>query len=332
VRGKTREFLAEAEDILGVVDRDIMHLSRGLSSGQTDPAVLKRLFRSIHTLKGLSSIFEYCDITRLCHAFEDKLDMLRLGRVDLDERSLEAITSAQALLTHMVNAGTRDCSADEVNAVIEELEESCVSKAPCECTPLDEKIFSSLTEYENYRLRDNMRAGKKVFRVCASFDAASFDRRHEALTENLEKVSEIIATLPSSAKESGCIAFEMLIATDRGGNEIGGRLGDFKDLTVSEIERGSLKIKGARLPLARAAKKNKMRPAGAETMRRNTGTIRVDVEKIESLMGSLDELFGLKARLSRITDEMIDEGPTERHAQDLNKLRARCDEVFAKSL
>ncbi len=328
MKAKTREFLAEAEDILGVMDRDIMHLSRGLSSGQTDPAVLKRLFRSIHTLKGLSSIFEYCDITRLCHAFEDKLDMLRLGRADLDERSLEAITGAQALLTNMVSAGTCECSADEVSTAIEELEESFVPKDPCECLPLDEKIFSSLTEYENYRLRDNMRAGNKVFRVCASFDAASFDSSHGALTERLEKVSEIIATLPSAAGESGCIAFEMLIATGCGSEDILARLGDFKRISVSEIERGSLKIKGARLPLARAAKKKKMRPAGAETMRRNTGTIRVDVEKIESLMGSLDELYGLKARLARITDEMVEEGPAVRHAEELSKLRARCDEVF----
>ncbi len=330
VRGRTREFLAEAEDILGVVDRDIMHLSRGLSTGQVDPGVIKRLFRSIHTLKGLSSIFEYPDITRLCHAFEDKLDMLRLGRTELDERSLETITNAQALLAAIVGSGRGDGASLDVSALIEELDETFVPKEPPEeCSPFDEEVFSSLTEYENCRLRENLRAGNKVFKICTSFEIASFDKDLSALTSALEDLAEVIATLPSAGKKSGRISFEMLIATRRGREEVLQGLGDFKGLSVSNVASNSLMGKIDSRPLTMAVKnKKKRRSPAPETMRRNTGTIRVDVEKIESLMGSLDELYGLKARLARITDEIIEDGASKRHAEELQNLRSRCDEVF----
>jgi len=330
VKGKKREFLAEAADILGVMDRDIMHLSRGLGTGRGDPSVLNRLFRSVHTLKGLSNIFEFNEITGLCHAFEDRLDALRLGRAEFDNESLDTITAAQALLTEMVNSGKRSGFKDEATVLVEALEHYCKKKEdPCADPSIDDKLFSSLTEYENFRLRENLRAGSRVFLVCASFDAASFDRQHGALAEALGKVSEVIATLPADVTDHGGIAFEMLIATARGRDDIRSCLVDFKGAMVRELRCGAIRgVRGGGLHGALASRRPGAR--GVESMRRNTGTIRVDVEKIENLMRCLDEFYGLKARLRRVATAMVEKGVLMENREGLRDLRDRCDDLFER--
>ncbi len=326
MKGKAKDFLIEAEEILGSIDRDVMHLSRCVNKGSSDPTLLNSLFRSVHTLKGLSGVFEFSDIARLCHALEDTLELLRLGRVKFDSDSIEAITLAEGLLSKMVCSGRASGFGKEVASVIEVLGKYVDARDRSEDMHLGEKFFASLTEYENFRLRDNMRAGRKIFVVCASFETKSFDRLHHALTEELGKVAEIITTLPSAGKDPGKIRFEMLIATTLGRKETEDLIQGFKGISLREIKYESMGTAGGRL--SRAVVQRKTAAKRVETMRRNTGTIRVDVVKIENLMGCLDELYGLKTRLRRLTTDMAEGHYVARSADEFRDLGKRCDEVF----
>ena len=331
VKGKTREFLAEAADLLGVMDREIMHLARGLNSGGTDPGALNGLFRSVHTLKGLSSVFEFDEITRLCHAFEDRLDAMRLGRCELDGPALEAVTAAQALIGRLVDSCGSDAPAAEVDAVIEALREGCGAGGDgCSGGISDEEgIFTSLTEYENYRLRENIKAGRRIFMVCASTEPAEFDRVHGELIRAIEKTGEVIATLPGRAGDEGAIAFEVLVGAGPGEADLEGSLcglpvSGVRELRCSTPGRSRL----GRLRTGEAPRRRKR--ASVDALRRNSGTIRVDIEKIEGLLGCLEELHDLKARLRRIAAMALAEGEERGEGGELRSLEKRCDEVFER--
>ncbi|MCA9689987.1 MAG: chemotaxis protein CheA [Myxococcales bacterium] len=62
---------------------------------------------------------------------------------------------------------------------------------------LDDSILGVLTEYEEHRLRENVRLGRNLFRIHAAFDILLIDKGIEALKEKLKVHGEVITYLPS---------------------------------------------------------------------------------------------------------------------------------------
>jgi len=85
------EFLAEAQEIVESLSRDLLLLDHGQKQGITDPDLVNSTFRRVHTLKGIAGMFGYAQLGALAHALEDLLDDLRLGRVQLTQDVLDVL-------------------------------------------------------------------------------------------------------------------------------------------------------------------------------------------------------------------------------------------------
>ena len=73
-----REFVSEAEEILERMRGDLLDLAEQRDAGrEADPELVNRLFRSAHSLKGLSGMFGFDGMGELAHHLEDVLDRLR---------------------------------------------------------------------------------------------------------------------------------------------------------------------------------------------------------------------------------------------------------------
>src|SRR5665213_260338 len=70
------QFLSEARDLLTNTGKKLMQLE----DAPDDQDILNELFRSVHTLKGNSGLFTFPEMTRVLHAGEDLLGMVRSGR------------------------------------------------------------------------------------------------------------------------------------------------------------------------------------------------------------------------------------------------------------
>lgn len=70
------QFIVEAQDLLEAAGGALLALERD----PADRASVDELFRAFHTLKGASALFEMAPFTRLVHAGEDTLTLLRDGR------------------------------------------------------------------------------------------------------------------------------------------------------------------------------------------------------------------------------------------------------------
>ena len=77
------EFLAEAQEIVETLSRDLLVLDQSQKEGTTDPDLVNEIFRGVHTLKGIAGMFGYHQIGAVAHALEDLLEDLRLGRVGI---------------------------------------------------------------------------------------------------------------------------------------------------------------------------------------------------------------------------------------------------------
>nr|WP_286202678.1 chemotaxis protein CheA [Comamonas sp. JC664] len=213
------EFVAEATEILDALARDLLVLDERRGQ-EADPDLVNGIFRAAHSLKGLSGLFGQERISRLAHGTEDLLDRLRLGKLLLDGAVLDALIEAldafQALLGEAARGTETEVLSGRVDAMAARLASLGAPTEVSEDDPLDRleleaQVRSVFTEYEEHRLRENVRRGVALWRVRAAFDLSDFDKGLAELNARLKPMGEVISTLPS-AQPGGShgIAFDLI--------------------------------------------------------------------------------------------------------------------------
>jgi len=84
------QFIAEARDLLVEAGEDLLALERA----PADKARINRLFRSVHTLKGSSCLFDVPALTQVLHAGEDLFQAVREESLALTPEMVDATLSA----------------------------------------------------------------------------------------------------------------------------------------------------------------------------------------------------------------------------------------------
>lgn len=104
------EFVAESLQGLGNVEKDLMSLE---SDGGEDKALVNRIFRAVHSIKGTGSYMGLDNLVRLSHLAETLLDQIRSGERQATPEVTDAILAAVDDLVGMLNAPdvgkTYDC-------------------------------------------------------------------------------------------------------------------------------------------------------------------------------------------------------------------------------
>ncbi len=98
-------FLAETTELLGKLDEDLITLEKA----SDDTELMNRIFRSIHTIKGVSSFLGFDLLVKVTHKTEDVLNRLRKGELAVNPEIMDVIleaTSLVKLLVSDIKAGT----------------------------------------------------------------------------------------------------------------------------------------------------------------------------------------------------------------------------------
>ena len=105
-----QQFIQEGQDLVQAIGEKLM----ALETSPADVELMSDLFRSVHTLKGNSGLFDFPEMTRVLHAAEDLMDAVRDGRVYystvLADRLLDAADFVSVLLDEI--------AADETNSTV----------------------------------------------------------------------------------------------------------------------------------------------------------------------------------------------------------------------
>ncbi|UFS68971.1 chemotaxis protein CheA [Geomonas sp. RF6] len=290
-----KDFLAEAEEVLDQLSVDLVSLSDCADGGECSPELINSVFRAAHSLKGLAGMFGFSDISELSHNLENLLDALRLGRTELNHQMVGALFEALELLGSLLqSAGDPEAprpdlskTISRINACLEK-NEAAAPASPLAVLGLPERVLSSMTEYEEHRLLENVKRGRRVFSVRVSLLLTSFDSDLMELTEQLKKVGEVISTLPSAGGDlSVGIDFEILFGTDLAEQEL---------LPLIERDRLTLTLLGSQsgAPVAavpaEAEEEISLPPEATVTAKSMSRTVRVDIGKLDSLMNIVGEL------------------------------------------
>jgi two-component system chemotaxis sensor kinase CheA len=328
-----QEFAVEAQETLDGIARGLDELGRAQGEG-SDPDLVNRLFRGAHSLKGLSGMFGVTAVAALAHAAEDLLDDVRMGRAPLSDALLEALGEATELFQHMVaevvageaeRPGGSAQAGEALAARIRALREGgAAAREPDLLNALDlpAAIRGVLTEYEEHRLRENLRRGKGLWRVRASFDLSDFDQGLHELNARLKPLGEVISTLPSPepSGNASALSFDLVFGTAAPRVAVIESLAglpaavlDLREAAASEPpgepgEKEAPRPPSAReeaAPEAALPERERARPerrAPAASLRGVTQTVRVDIAKLDCLMNIVGELAAAKANLERLSE------------------------------
>jgi two-component system, chemotaxis family, sensor kinase CheA len=216
------EFIGEANEILDALSRDLLALDEHRGE-EPDPELLNQVFRAAHTLKGLSGMFGQEAVSHLAHQMEDALDAVRMGKVELGDAVLDGLIDALDALGALLRAAAEDREAPEaferanvLGTRLTALARPHAARGPdlLDEAGIDQAVRSVLTEYEEHRLRENLRKGVGVWKLRAVFSLSDFDQRLAALNQALKAVGEVVSTLPSSEPGDGdSIAFDLLFGS-----------------------------------------------------------------------------------------------------------------------
>jgi len=198
------EYLSESEELLDSLLSDLDSLaSRGGDNPDTN--LINRAFRTVHSLKGLSGMMGLAEVQTLAHDFEDILDDLRLGQLPLNERTGAALQEAAAGLVALVGGAARGTAGEEDFEGLRELlaavaltsrERLRRQAGGLDSLNLSSRERSLLTDYEEHRINENVRAGRSFYAIIVSFDVGKLDTQYRALSAKLEDAGELITTLP----------------------------------------------------------------------------------------------------------------------------------------
>jgi len=342
-----REFVSEAEEILDRLRSDLGDLlDQRPGAGDVDPDLVNRIFRSAHTLKGLAGMFGFDGIGDLAHHLEDLLDGLRLGRIDIDAPAVDLIDEVVSLFVSLLEGvGDPDYEAcgnglvaDMVARIEASLQTVVESVAGFDDLDVDSSLLRALTEYEEHRLRENLRRGRHICLVDTTLEIIAFEEGLAEVSAAVREVGEVVSTLPSPGETpESQIRFSLLVASEVAAEELSSRL-DLRDASVRSVRRGSASQgSGEAAPAQSAAEPT--REGGAQTseeavplespdiesLRSISDTVRVDIRKLDELMNLVGELVIQRNQVGKIADRLRAEPATARIASELAKTHQLLD-------
>src|SRR5687768_11318546 len=117
------DYYAEADEHLRSLRRNILVLEDSLSTAQPiSKTILDELFRSFHTLKGISAMAGVSAAEALAHTMEGYLRLLREGQSKFSGQGLSALSAGTKKLEEIVQAKRAGGSIPAIDEEVELLE------------------------------------------------------------------------------------------------------------------------------------------------------------------------------------------------------------------
>jgi len=304
-------YLAEVGEHLTTIGTNLLAVESALSRGESRPRAVRELYRSLHTIKGLSAMIGAEPVVALSHEMEavlraadksgGRLSGTAVGTLVEGVRAIELRVRALAAGKNLAPAPPR--LVDALAALVTGAEQAV---APQEIQGIEPDLAGKLSASETAQLLQGLASGRAAWQVefvpTPARIAAGLGIT--AVRARVEEVAEIVRTmpraLPATSEAPGGLAFVMLVLSDRPAAEIA-RAAD----TVPE----ALVAVGVR----RADEESLDDDDAAEGFAGETAlaavrTIRVPVERLDDALDKLSALVVTRFRLARVVSDLAARG------------------------
>ncbi|MFZ3138846.1 MAG: chemotaxis protein CheA [Thermodesulfovibrionales bacterium] len=307
MKASKKEFIAEAEDLLFECQQHVIEIQETYQTA-LNPDTINALFRYMHTLKGLSGLFGNKGITDISHALESLLDEIRLGKILINDTVVNFLFKNIDILRSAIDGVKEDQEPDltgDINNI--KIFRTSVQEKTSEVSLhglIDESIVKVLSEYEEHRLKVNIKSGNGIYLLKAVFDLSTFDKSLEEITKIIKSKGELISTLPTSADvPNGSIGFNLMFSTNMLLNGVKEHLGENIEVLVQGKQTA-----------VQPQKKQE------QSIKSTTTTVRVDIDKLDRILNTIGELTLAKDAVKRIGTELADAYRYSNFVRDVHKI------------
>ena len=327
-----QEFLAEAQELVEALSRDLLLLDEAHHRGERiDPALINEIFRSVHTLKGIAGMFGYKHVGAVAHALEDLLDDLRLGRTPVGSQLLDLLFDSVERFQRLLALDDPESLAEDAGvqayiAAIRSIGTAPIEEEgdPLEKYAIEPAVLSVLTEYEEHRLRACIREGLRLYRLRAAFDLTAIDDSIETLRDVVSDDAEIITYLPSmEGGNDDTIELVVLLASRVPEEELKIHFEARYGIVEAIEERTHLPTLPPRLtsiPSAVVSMGPQSEDPSEASLRSVANSVRVDIRKLDHLMNVVGELALVRSAVDRIVDRLKGESMHRQSLMDLDRI------------
>jgi len=301
-------FLDESREHLQNMNAKLLELE----NNPGDTAIVNEIFRSAHTLKGMSATMGYESMADLTHKLENVLDAIRHGERAVNEAIMDALFASVERLESMTEAianGAGDTKpAEDLIELLLKVSESCVQRSEAQSGPNPEEQ-NDMSDYNTYEMNvigESLSQGYSVFKIAVTLSESCLLKAARAymVYQIAEQSGDIIKSEPSIEKlEEGAFdtQFVFTLITKE-------PLDDIKEkiLKVSEIDRVDIEpvtVKKDSKPEDEKSGKAPIRKANAHS---SGQSIRVNLKRIDTLMNLFEELVIEKGRLEGLAKQFKD--------------------------
>ena len=311
-------FIEESKEHLQALNQNLLELEKQ----PEDIGVVNEIFRSAHTLKGMSATMGYQDLANLTHQMENVLDAIRNHQIKINPDILDIVFDAVDSLEEMVldiesgGAGTK-----EVSELVSQLAAIESGEAPLQAAaavaeePVSDTPGLILDEFELAVLRESEEKGFQNFytKVTLREDCMLKAARVYMVFEVLESLGEVVKSNPDVSQledEAFDLTFEVLLVTQEPKEVI-----EEKVLKVSEIDAVSIQNffidtykhvqdEGQEEITASVDEEKVEETTIEKKAQQSNKTIRVNIERLDILMNLFEELVIDRGRLEQIADDV----------------------------
>lgn len=319
-------FVDESMEHLDTLYQQLLELEQD----PTDKSIIEEIFRAAHTLKGMSATMNYTDLAHLTHALENVFDGIRYDRIKVQANMMDhlllTVDHMNAMVEDIANGGD---GARDVTTAIHMLEEIELGKTMDEAkheqkgttADIQDDQMNDLDEFQLAILQESGEQGYEniQIRVQVHPDCLLKGARAFMVFEILEQVGEIVHTNPivqDIEEENFDTTFSIILVTKEPIEQMEARL-----YKVSEIEQVEISIfsvdsyrtirhQAENLPTVEQPEKTVSSTKKEKTNGNQSNhavaskTIRVDIERLDTLMNLFEELVIDRGRLEQISQEV----------------------------
>jgi two-component system chemotaxis sensor kinase CheA len=211
------DYYAECDEHLTLIRRQLLALENFVGKASADRSLVDDLFRSFHSLKGISAMVGLAEAEKLAHQTESYLRVLREGHLTLTPEALDALIAGTHSLEQVVAGHRAKSEKIDIGSVLARLDrlvsENSKANKSSDLRRNDDSS-AKLSSDEAWRVAAAIKRGLKIWRFEFSPSAELAERgvNVNSLRARLQDIGELIRATPR-VLEQGAIAFDFLIAT-----------------------------------------------------------------------------------------------------------------------
>ena len=303
------DYFAECDEHLTLVRRHLLVLEEQLGRADVDAPLLDELFRSFHTLKGISAMVDLSEAEQLAHHMESYLRALRQKEARPGVEGVETLMAATTVLERVIAARRRDEEPPAIDTTVARLRALHSEPAQTTGQPSPQAANKSAADAESRQSpaqpsdtasrSEHARVWRFEFVPTSSLSERGINVN--SVRARLQEIGEILQATPHVRGQGG-IVFEFVVAT---GVEESAFAGWHEDnLTYTPVEeaatdtiQSSPTAEGA-VPASDPDEDSRSVTATpAASMLASSNVVRVDLARLDELMRLIGELVTSRARL-----------------------------------